>query len=177
MALGKLILRGVVGSVFIAHGLQKLTGEFGGAGLDGTEKMMQATRMYPVRRNALAVALGETFAGVSFLLGLATPLGTFAAVSTMATAVQKAHLKNGFFNGNRGYEFNLTLAAGAAAIAIDGPGPVSVDALVGKSRWGAFCGLLAVGAGLLASSFAIEFGEDNAPAQQPEAASASQGVA
>ena len=171
MALGKLILRGAIGSVFLAHGLQKLTGEFGGSGLDGTEKMMAATRMYPVRRNALAVALGETFAGVGILLGAATPLATFAAVATMATAVRKAHLKNGFFNTNRGYEFNLTLAAGAAALAIDGPGPVSVDALVGKSRWGAFTGLLAVGAGLVASSFAIELGEDNAPdnAQEPAA--------
>ena len=137
MALGKLILRGVVGSVFIAHGLQKLTGEFGGSGLAGTEKMMAAARMYPVRRNALAVALGETFAGVGILLGAATPLATFAAIATMSTAVRKAHLKNGFFNGNRGYEFNLTLAAGAAAVLIDGPGPVSVDALIGKSRWGA----------------------------------------
>ena len=166
MALGKLILRGVVGSVFIAHGLQKLTGEFGGSGLAGTEKVMEVTRMYPVRRNALAVALGETFAGVGILLGAATPLATVAAVATMATAVRKAHLKNGFFNSKRGYEFNLTLVAAAAAIAIDGPGPISVDALIGKSRWGAFCGLLAVGAGLVASSFAIEFGEDNAPAAE-----------
>ena len=167
MALGKLILRGAIGSVFIAHGLQKLTGEFGGSGLEGTEKMMAATRMYPVRRNALAVALGETFAGVGILLGAATPLAAFAAIATMSTAVRKAHLKNGFFNTNRGYEFNLTLAAGAAALAIDGPGPISVDALIGKSRGGAFCGLLAAGAGLVASSFAIELGEDNAPEPEP----------
>ena len=167
MALGKLILRGAIGSVFIAHGLQKLTGEFGGSGLEGTEKMMAATRMYPVRRNALAVALGETFAGVGILLGAATPLAAFAAIATMSTAVRKAHLKNGFFNTNRGYEFNLTLAAGAAALAIDGPGPISVDALIGKSRWGAFCGLLAIGAGLVASSLAIELGEDNAPEPEP----------
>src|SRR4051812_8150760 len=115
MALGKLILRGAVGSVFIAHGLQKLTGEFGGPGLEGTEKMMAGTRMYPVRRNALAVALGETAAGVGILLGAATPLAVVAAVATMSTAVRKVHLKNGFFNTDRGYEFNLTLAAAAAA--------------------------------------------------------------
>ncbi len=167
MALGNLILRGAIGSVFLAHGLQKLTGEFGGPGLDGTEKMMAATRMYPVRRNALAVALGETFAGLGILLGAGTPLATFAAIATMSTAVRKAHLKNGFFNTNRGYEFNLTLAAGAAALAIDGPGPISVDALIGKSRWGTFCGLLAIGAGFVASSFAIELGEDNAPEPEP----------
>jgi putative oxidoreductase len=173
MALGKLILRGVVGSVFIAHGLQKLTGEFGGGGLDGTEKMMGATRMYPVRRNALAVALAETLAGVGFVLGAATPLAAFAATAAMGTAVEKAHKKNGFFNSKGGYEFNATLMASAAAIAIDGPGPISVDALIGKSRWGAFWGVLAVGAGLVASSFAIEFGEDHAPDAAPEAKPAS----
>ena len=42
---------------------------------------------------------------------------------------------------------------------IDGPGPWSVDAAVGKSRWGLFAGLAALGAGLLGSSFAIELGE------------------
>jgi putative oxidoreductase len=167
MALGKLILRGVVGSVFLAHGLQKLTGEFGGTGLAGTEKMMAATRMYPVRRNALVVALGETFAGLGILFGAATPLAATAAIATMSTAVRKVHLKNGFFNSDRGYEFNLALAAGTAAIVIDGPGPLSVDALVGKSRWGAFWGLLAVGAGVVASSVAIEFGEDHADDSGP----------
>lgn len=163
MGLGKLLLRLIIGSIFAVHGLQKLTGEFGGPGLGGTEKMMESTRMYPPRRNALAVALGETLSGLGIILGAATPLSVAVATATMATAVRKVHLKNGFANSKGGYEFNLTLTAAAAALAIDGPGPISVDALVGKSRWGLFWGALAVGGGIVASSFAIEAGEDAAP--------------
>jgi putative oxidoreductase len=169
MGFGRLALRVVVGSVFVAHGLQKLTGEFGGPGLAGTEKMMESTRMYPPRRNALAVALAETLGGLGIALGAATPVATAAVTAVMATAVRKVHGKNGFFAGKGGYEFNLTLTAAAAASVIDGPGAVSVDAVFGKSRWGVFCGLLAVGAGIVASSFAIEFGEDEA--KKAEAAS------
>ncbi|MBX3194923.1 MAG: DoxX family protein [Microbacteriaceae bacterium] len=159
MGIGKLLLRIVLGTVFVAHGTQKLFGWFGGGGLEGTEKMVAAQRMNPPRRNALAVALAETLGGVGIALGAATPVATAAVTAAMATAFTKVHGKNGFFNSNRGYEFNLTLVAGAAAVTIDGPGPLSVDAVAGKSRWGLFAGLAALGAGWLASSFAIELGE------------------
>jgi putative oxidoreductase len=169
MGIGKLVLRLVVGSIFTVHGLQKLTGTFGGPGLAGTEKMMESTRMYPARRNALFVALGETLSGLGIILGAATPFSVGVATATMATAVRKVHLKNGFFNSKGGYEFNVTLTAAAAALAIDGPGPISVDAVVGKSRWGLFWGVFAVVGGIIASSFAIEAGEDQAPAAEPAA--------
>lgn len=159
MGIGKLLLRMVVGGVFFAHGAQKLFGWFGGGGLEGTEKMVAAQRMNPPRRNALAVALAETLGGVGIALGAATPVATAAVTAAMATAFRKVHGKNGFFNGKGGYEFTLTLVAGAAAATIDGPGPLSVDAVVGKHRWGLFAGLAALGAGWLASSFAIELGE------------------
>jgi putative oxidoreductase len=169
MGIGKLVLRLVVGSIFTVHGLQKLTGTFGGPGLAGTEKMMESTRMYPARRNALFVALGETLSGLGIILGAATPFSVGVATATMATAVRKVHLKNGFFNSKGGYEFNVTLTAAAAALAIDGPGPISVDAVVGKSRWGLFWGVFAVVGGIIASSFAIEAGEDQAPAAETAA--------
>ena len=172
MGFGKLVLRLVVGSVFAVHGLQKLTGEFDGPGLAGTEKMMEATRMYPARRNALFVALGETLSGLGIILGIATPLSVGIATATMATAVRKVHGRNGFMNSKGGYEFNLTLVAAAAALTVDGPGPISVDAVVGKSRWGIFWGAVAVLGGIVASSFAIESGEDNAPAASTKASAA-----
>ncbi|CAN5359239.1 hypothetical protein BH11ACT3_BH11ACT3_19410 [soil metagenome] len=159
MALGKLILRVVVGGLFVGHGLQKLTGAFGGPGLAGTEKMAAGTRMHPPARNALAIALAETLGGVGIVLGAATPVATVAVTAAMATAITKVHGPKGPWNSNGGYEYNATLIAAAAALTIDGPGPISVDAVFGKSRWGAFWGLLAVGAGWLASSFAVELGE------------------
>jgi putative oxidoreductase len=121
--------------------------------------MVAAQRMNPPRRNALAVALAETLGGIGIALGAATPVATAAVTAAMATAYRKVHGKNGFFNSNRGYEFNLTLVGAAAAATIDGPGPLSVDAVAGKSRWGTFAGIAALAAGWLASSFAIELGE------------------
>ena len=159
LGLGKLLLRVVVGSVFTVHGLQKLNGSFGGAGLEGTEKMVTGQRMLPARRNALAVALAETLGGLGIAFGIATPVAVAATTATMATAIRKVHGKNGFNNSKGGYEFNLTLLAAGAALVIDGPGPLSVDAVAGKARWGLFAGLAALGAGWLGSSFAIELGE------------------
>lgn len=159
MGLGKLLLRVVVGGVFFVHGMQKLTGAFGGGGLEGTEKMVTAQRMLPARRNALAVALAETLGGIGIALGAATPVAVAVTTAAMATAIRKVHGKNGFNNSKGGYEFNITLVAAAAALVIDGPGLVSVDAVAGKSRWGLFAGLAALSAGWLGSSFAIELGE------------------
>ncbi|MCU1416531.1 MAG: hypothetical protein JWP32_705 [Schumannella sp.] len=163
MGLGKLLLRIVVGGVFVAHGLQKLNGSFGGGGLERTEMVVASQRMYPPRRNALLVALAETVGGLGIAFGAAMPAAVAATTAAMATAYTKVHRKNGFFNSKGGYEFNLTLVAATAALTIDGPGPWSVDAVAGKSRWGVFWGLAAVGAGVLASSFAIELGELEAP--------------
>jgi putative oxidoreductase len=163
MGIGRLLLRVVIGGIFVGHGLQKLTGAFGGPGLRGTEKMMEGTRMYPTRRNALAAALTETLGGAGIVLGAGMPAATAAVTAAMSTAVTKVHKKNGFWNANGGYEFNLALVASATALTIDGPGPLSVDAALGKHRWGVFWGLLGFGVGMVAASFAVELGEDAAP--------------
>lgn len=163
MGIGRLLLRVVIGGIFLGHGLQKLTGAFDGPGLGGTEKMMEATKMYPARRNALLAAITETVGGAGIILGAAMPASTALATSAMATAVRKVHAKNGFWNSKGGYEFNLALVASATALTIDGPGPLAVDAAFGKHRWGVFWGLFGLGAGILASAAAIELAEDAAP--------------
>jgi putative oxidoreductase len=165
MGFGRLLLRLVIGGIFVGHGLQKLTGAFGGGGLAGTEKMMEKTRMFPPQRQALAAALSETVGGAAIVLGVGMPAATAAVTAVMTTAATKVHKPKGFWNANGGYEYNLALAAGATALTIDGPGPLSVDALIGKHRWGVFWGLLGAGAGILASSFAVELGEDAAQSQ------------
>jgi putative oxidoreductase len=157
--IGKLALRLVVGTVFAAHGAQKLVGAFGGGGLEGTKKAMRASNMHPVNANALLVASTETFGGAAIALGAATPVAAGGLIATMVTAIRKVHGKNGFFNGKGGYEFNLTLIAALLAIVADGPGPISVDGLVGRRRWGAWAAVLALGGGWLASTLAIDIGE------------------
>jgi putative oxidoreductase len=154
--IGRLALRLVVGGVFVAHGLQKLSGSFGGGGLAGTEKAMAASQMQPVKANALLVAGTESLGGAAIALGAATPVAAGGLIATMLTAIRKVHGRNGFFNTKGGYEFNLTLIAALTAIVADGPGPVSLDAVVGKRRWGPWAALLALGGGAVASMLAID---------------------
>jgi putative oxidoreductase len=158
MSTGKLILRVVVGSVFAAHGLQKLRGVWGGPGLEGTAKMMESVEMHPPAFNARLVALTETVGGIAIVAGIATPFAAAGLIATMATAVRKVHWKNGPWNSNRGYEYNVLLTAGLLAIVDDGPGILSVDAVVGKSRWGFANMIFALGAGLAGSLLAVELG-------------------
>lgn len=169
MALGTLALRLTVGGLFVGHGLQKLRGDFDGPGIDGTAGMMRSLGIRPARRNAVAVAWSETAGGAALALGLATPAAAAALTATMVTAVRTVHLSNGLWNTKGGYEFNAVLVAAALAIAADGPGPISVDALLGRSRWGAAAGLLAL-AGGVAASFAVTELSKRAPEEAQEAA-------
>lgn len=162
MNLGKILLRVVVGGVFIGHGLQKLTGSFGGAGLSGTEKMAEKLELHPARRNALAVALTETAGGAAIAAGAATPLAAAGLIATMLTAVRKVHFKNGPWNSAGGYEYNAVLIAAVAAIA-GGAGKVSIDGLFGKAKWGTKGTLFALGAGVVGSLAVVALGRHNAP--------------
>jgi putative oxidoreductase len=164
MALGTLLLRLTVGGLFIGHGLQKLTGAFEGPGLEGATGMMASLDMHPPRQNAIAAASAETFGGAALALGIATPAAAAALIATMTTAVRKVHLQNGVWNSKGGWEFNAVLAAAAAAIAADGPGTLSVDALFKRSRWGIGGGLFALGAGIAGSYAVTEMAKRAKPA-------------
>jgi putative oxidoreductase len=156
MGFGKLALRVVVGGLFVGHGTQKLLGWFGGGGLDGTDRMMHSLDMYPVRLNSLAVGAAETVGGALLTIGLATPVAAGALTASMVTAIRKVHWKNGPFNANGGWELNALMIAAVNALVETGPGKVSVDALFGKSKWGAGWALAALAAGTAASAAAIE---------------------
>ena len=144
MDLGLLILRSVVGLSLAAHGAQKLFGWFGGYGLDGTGQFMETLGFHPGRRHAALAGLAETAGGVLLALGLLTPLGAALVASVMLVATITVHLKNGFFAGGGGYEYNLVLAAAAVSLAFSGPGVLSLDALLGYSFSGTLWGIGAI---------------------------------
>lgn len=148
MNIGILLLRLVVGLTLAAHGAQKLFGWFGGYGLDGTGQFMESLGFRPGRRHALMAGLVETVGGLLLALGLATPFGAALIASVMIVAVMTVHVKNGFFNTNGGYEFNLVLAVAALSVAFTGPGALSLDAALGLGMagvaWGAVAALVAV---------------------------------
>ncbi|MEU1127776.1 DoxX family membrane protein, partial [Streptomyces sp. NPDC005899] len=85
--LGLLALRVGTGAVLAAHGAQKLTGWFGGGGIQGTTAAMEAMGFHPPKHSAVAAGLGEAGGGILLALGLATPAAGAAAAGTMAGAV------------------------------------------------------------------------------------------
>ena len=164
MAIGLLLLRLFVGLTLAAHGAQKLFGWFGGYGLTGTGGFLEQLGFFPGRRNALFAGLAELSGGLLLALGLATPLAATLIISVMFVAIATVHIKNGFFNSNQGYEYNLTLAVVALSIAIIGAGPISLDAALRLHDAGPVWGLGALLAGVIGG--AVQLAGRKVPAAQ-----------
>lgn len=130
-ALGILILRLVIGGILFAHGAQKLFGWWGGPGMQGWTGAMNRMRIRPAAPWAWTSALAEFAGGIALALGFLDPLPSFAIAGSMLVAIALVHLPKGFFSSKGGYEFNLSILAAVAAIALTGPGTISLDALLG----------------------------------------------
>ena len=128
--LGLFALRMGVGGSLAAHGAQKLFGWFGGAGLEQTGATFAKLGFRPGKLNAIAAGLGEAGGGALLAVGLATP-GAGAAVAGTMIVASSMHVDNGFFNGKGGFEFPAVLGWSAAALALTGPGRLSLDSALG----------------------------------------------
>ena len=155
MDFAMLILRLVVGALFIGHGTQKLFGWFEGHGLEGTAGFMESLGYQPGKRYAAIGGLAEAGGGLLLVLGLLTPLAAVLIVGMMLNAILSVHLENGVWATNGGYEFPLVMMVAAAAIALAGAGSVSMDSLLGLSRLSGVWGLFGVMLGLLVGAGAI----------------------
>ncbi|RST76115.1 DoxX family protein [Siminovitchia acidinfaciens] len=127
MSLGLLLIRLVIGILFIGHGAQKLFGWFGGHGLKGTGGWFESIGMKPGVSLALLAGLAELIGGILFALGLLTPLAGVIIAGTMVMAIVKVHGSNGLWATSNGYEYNLTLLVVAIGIALIGPGQYALD--------------------------------------------------
>ncbi len=112
--LALLIVRVVLGVIFLFHGSQLLFGLFGGPGV---AKFVEGQGP-----KGYLVAIGQFFGGLGILLGVLTRFSAAALIVIMLGAIFLVHRHNGFSNQNEGYEFNLALIGLAAAILIAGPG-------------------------------------------------------
>ena len=128
--LGLLIIRLVIGVLFIGHGAQKLFGWFGGYGLKGTGGWMESIGIKPGVPMAFLAGMTELLGGLLFAAGLLTPLAGIMIAGTMVMAISKVHGANGLWATENGYEYNLTIIAVVIGIAIAGPGQYALDAFL-----------------------------------------------
>lgn len=105
-----LVLRVVLGIIFLAHGLQKISG------FEGTVKFFNAVGMPALL--AYVVTFIETVGGAFLILGLFTR-ATAAAISLLllGTIFTLLQLGKGFVGG---YEFNLSLLSASVALLLSG---------------------------------------------------------
>ena len=126
---GLTILRAVTGTIFVAHGAQKLF-VYGFAGVAGGFAQMGIP--FPGVVGPL-VGFVELFGGLALIAGLLTRLAGAGLAVNMLGAMFLVHLPAGFFMPN-GYEFVLMLAASATTLAITGAGRYSLDALLARRQ-------------------------------------------
>jgi putative oxidoreductase len=136
MDVGLLVLRLVVGAVFIGHGTQKLFGWFGGYGIAGTGGFLESLGYRPGKHFAALGGLAEAGGGLLLMLGLFTPLAAAAIIAMMINAIFAVHFENGAWAQNNGFEYPLVLAVAAAAIALGDGGTASLDSALGLDLGG-----------------------------------------
>lgn len=136
MKIGRLAARVVIGGLFVGHGTQKLFGWFGGYGLDATGEFFVQLGFAPGRLFAFAASAGELASGLLVAFGFLGPIGPALMLSVMIVAAGSVHWQHGLFAASNGIELPLLYAAGAIGIALAGPGPWSLDTLLGlDSLW------------------------------------------
>jgi putative oxidoreductase len=150
--LAAVLLRAALGVVMFAHGWNHL---FGPGGVAGTARWFGSMGLRPPRLHALASGVTELGAGTCLVLGLLTSLQCGAVVGVMTVAFVTTHRRNGFFifRPGEGYEYVGFLAVTAVALAVLGPGRLSLDHALGiAGRLDGTVGLaLSAGLGLAAA--------------------------
>jgi putative oxidoreductase len=162
MDLALLVLRLVVGLLFVGHGAQKLFGVFGGGGLEGTAGMFDNIGLQPGWLHARAAGTAEFLGGALIALGLFTPFAAASLIGVMTTAVITVHARNGIWNTNQGYEFNVVLSAAVFALAGIGAGAWSLDNAFGFDLHGAIWAVAAIAVGIIGGVGSVILGRISA---------------
>jgi len=130
-----LIVRVVLGSVMLAHGLQKTFGWFGGFGWTNTINYFTGTVGLPSILAAIIILI-ESVGAILLIAGVGARINALLLVIVIVGAFFVAHLPNGFYMnwfGNHkgeGFEFDILFWSIAIVLVINGSGKYSIDGLI-----------------------------------------------
>lgn len=82
--------------------------------------------------NAYLAASTEALGAVLLFLGLGTRLISIPLIFTMLVAIFSVHIENGFAASDNGFEIPLYYIIMLVVLLINGPGKLSIDALIYK---------------------------------------------
>lgn len=119
----QIMLRVVIGFLFAAHGWQK----YFQYTLDGTVAAFGQMGVPAPTLVAPVVATLEIVGGIALILGVLARIFAALLALNMLGAMFLVHAPAGVFVDAGGFELVLALAVGALAIALLGPGRISVD--------------------------------------------------
>lgn len=135
-------LRLIIGYGFLAHGLAKLS-----TGPEAFGKFLHLIGAPAPVATAWMVMLLEIFGGLAILAGLFVAIASIPLIISMLVAMFTVHVRYGFSSihtigltpegpvfGPPGFEINLLYIAALLALALVGPGPLSIDEWIRRTR-------------------------------------------
>ena len=134
--LGPLVLRLGLGVIFIAHGRPKLDPNSQMKGIPGLTGFLKQLGVPQPTFFAWLVALLETVGAGLLIVGLLTRILALGLAIDMLVAIvlAKKRMMKAPFSGENGWEFEFALLVGSLALFFLGPGPLSLDAVLGLEQ-------------------------------------------
>jgi len=131
--IGLLLMRLMLGVVFMFHGSQKLFSAFDGRGLDAFASFLEKYDVPAPYFASVLTGCAEFFGGALVFLGLLQRLAVIPTIVVMLVAAFVVH-GDAFSSQQDGMEFPLTLAAVLAGLGFTGPGRISIEGLFRVTR-------------------------------------------
>ncbi|MHA6617043.1 DoxX family protein [Pseudonocardia sp. DLS-67] len=153
---GLLLMRFAVGGTFFAHGMQIVTGMWGGPGIGEFTRTLEGFGYQQAPVLAWVAGLTALVGGALVVLGLLTPIAAAGLLALMINSVA-VKVGNGFFiaspAGPNAVELDVVLGLAAAALVLTGAGRIALDKgrtwNVRPASWGVLALIIGVTAAVL----------------------------